>query len=133
MIRLTDPAVSFEFIRSSGPGGQNVNKVSTAVRLKFDLRNSSLPVRIKDRLIKLAGKKYRDGILTIHSQRFRTQQANRRDAVARLDQLLHKASQEPKVRKKTRPTLASKVRRLEIKNLHSRIKAERRAGLKADE
>ena len=117
-----------EFMRSSGPGGQNVNKVATAVRLSFDVRaNRSLPQDVKERLLKLAGAgAARSGVIRIVARRYRTQLANRRDATARLAALLREAAVRPKVRRRTKPTRASKERRLEEKRRESRKKQERR-------
>jgi ribosome-associated protein len=135
MIRVTgtitigEEEIHQQFIRASGPGGQNVNKVATAVQLSFDVAHSpSLPEEVRDRLARLAGKRMtKEGCLIIDARRFRTQEQNRRDAVARLVSLIRQAAQRPKIRKKTQPTLASKERRLESKHRRARIKHLRRA------
>lgn len=141
MIHIT-PAVAIEekeiqedFIRASGPGGQNVNKVATAVQLRFDVTNSpSLTDDVKERLIHLAGKKVTDaGILIIDARRFRTQDQNRQDALQRLIRLIHKALQKPKVRRKTRPTAASRQRRKEEKLHRGNIKRLRRKAFNTDD
>lgn len=121
--------VRFEFLRSSGPGGQNVNKVATAARLTFDVRAArGLPEGVKARLLAAAGPgAARDGVVRIVARRFRTQLANRRDAVARLAALIRRAAVPPKVRRATKPTRASRERRLDEKRRTSRRKAERRA------
>ena len=128
-IRIDEGEVKLEFIRSSGPGGQNVNKVATAVKLRFDAVNStSLPDDVRSRLIRLSGRRINeDGLLIIDARRFRTQDRNRKDAIVRLVELIRKAAQKPKTRIKTRPTLASKKRRLQAKRRHSEIKRMRRA------
>ena len=136
MIRVTgtitigEEEIHQQFIRASGPGGQNVNKVATAVQLRFNVAHSpSLPEEVRERLIRLAGKRVTGGgYLIIDARRFRTQQQNRRDAVARLVGLIRQAAQRPKTRKRTKATLASRERRLEGKRRRGKIKQLRRAG-----
>lgn len=128
-IQLDEGEIRERFIRSSGPGGQNVNKVATAVRLRFDIRNSrSLPEEVRERLIRLAGKRVsREGVLVIEAGRFRTQEQNRRDARERLIRWVRKAAEPLKDRRTTRPTAKSKERRLEEKRLRGEIKRVRKA------
>lgn len=116
-ITIDESEIQEYFVRASGPGGQNVNKVATTVQLRFDVANSrSLPEEVRTRLISLAGNRItEDGILIIDARRFRTQNRNREDAIARLVELIRNAAQRPKIRRKTRPTLTSKIRRLESK------------------
>ena len=130
-IAIDEKEIQQEFIRASGPGGQNVNKVSTAVQLRFDVGNStSLPDDVRERLIRLAGRRItEDGILIIDARRFRAQERNRQDAINRLVELIRKASEKPKPRRKTSPTLASKRRRLDTKHRRGETKRTRRSVL----
>ena len=123
-IKLRPDEIHCDFIRSSGPGGQNVNKVATAVQLRFNVRDTqSLSPEIRDRLIAMAGKRVNaSGELVIEARRFRTQQRNREDAMERLVQMIEKAHIRPKVRHKSRPTAASYARRLQAKKRRSGIK-----------
>jgi len=134
-IAIDDSEIAFEFVRSSGPGGQNVNKVATAVRLEFDVRASrSLPDGVKERLKRLAGKRMGDdGVLAIMARRHRTQEANRRDAMERLIELVRRAGEAPRERRRTKPTVASKERRMDTKRRRGRRKSERRAIHHAEE
>jgi len=124
---LRSGEIQLEFFRSSGPGGQNVNKVSTGVRLRWDLRPSKkVPQSVRDRLTRKAGRKITDGgILVIEARRFRTQERNREDALRRLDDLIRKARSEPKPRRPTKPTETSKERRLEEKKRQGLLKKHR--------
>jgi ribosome-associated protein len=127
-VRLDEGEIRERFIRSSGPGGQNVNKVATAVQLRFDVRNSrSLSDEVRERLIRIAGNRVtREGVLVIEAGRFRTQERNRRDARERLAEWVRKAAVSPRPRKKTRPTAGSKVRRLEDKHQRGEVKRARK-------
>jgi ribosome-associated protein len=134
MIRVTDRISIDEreleerFVRASGPGGQNVNKLSSAVQLRFDVRRSpSLPADVRMRLERLAGRRLtRDGVLVIMAQRHRTQERNRQDALDRLIELIKTASVPPTPRRPTKPTRGSKERRLATKKSRSGIKGLRR-------
>lgn len=124
---IPDDELEESFVRASGPGGQNVNKVSSAVQLRFDAANSpSLPDDVRERLLKLAGKKATaDGVIIITANRFRDQPQNRADARARLAELVEKAAIRPITRRPTRPTLGSKQRRLVAKSVRAGVKAGR--------
>lgn len=128
-IALDEGEVQLESVRSSGPGGQNVNKVATAVQLRFDVaRSPSLPEDVRARLIRLAGNRMtKDGVLVIDARRYRTQERNRDDALAQLKELIRRATVRPKVRQPTKPTAASQAERLARKTRRSRTKQLRRS------
>lgn len=129
-IRLRAEEIQIDFVQAAGPGGQNVNKTATAARLRFDATgSSSLPEAVKVRLLKLGGRRVTlEGVLLIEARRFRTQEANREDALRRLSALIRKASIEPRKRKATRPSQASREERLQEKKRRSEIKKARRSG-----
>ena len=129
MISIPDIALTFRFIHSGGPGGQNVNKVASAVQLRCDLKLwPELPERVRQRLRTLAGRRLTDDdVIVITAQRFRTQEQNRRDALERLSGLVEQALIEPKIRRPTKPTRASRQRRLEGKQQRGQVKRSRGA------
>jgi ribosome-associated protein len=128
-IAIPDNELTFTFIRASGPGGQNINKVATAAQLRFDVSNSpSLPAEVKARLGKLAGARMtQEGVLVIEAKRYRTQEKNRADALLRLTGLLAKAAHRPRVRHATRPSLAARDKRVEFKKKRGAVKKQRQS------
>jgi len=127
-ILIPEEELEFSFVRASGPGGQNVNKVASAVQLRFDAAASpSLPDAVRKRLLRLAGKRVTgEGVLVITARRFRSQHRNREDAVARLVTLVRRATEKPKKRRRTRPTKASVERRLDSKQRRGKLKDSRK-------
>lgn len=128
-IRIPEREIEEHFVRASGPGGQNVNRVATAVQLRFDAGSSpSLPEDVRGRLMRLAGSRLtREGVVVIEARRHRTQEQNRKDALERLKALIRKSAERPRSRKPTRPTRASRRRRLEAKTRKGRLKRLRRS------
>ena len=125
-LSIDENDIDISFVRASGPGGQNVNKLSTAAQLRFDTRRIVLPEDAALRLNRLAGQRMtKDGVIVIHAQRFRTQERNRADAIERLTELLQEAAFRPITRRPTKPTLGSKTRRLEGKKRRSDVKSKR--------
>ena len=130
-ITIPESELSLSFVRSSGPGGQNVNKVSTAVQLRFDVRNSpSLTEEVKEHLARLAGSRMtQEGILVIEARRHRTQEQNRAEALLRLEAYLERASHRPRPRHATRPSLAAQIKRVETKKKRGAVKKLRQLSI----
>jgi ribosome-associated protein len=127
-LAIDEDDIDIAFVRASGPGGQNVNKLATAAQLRFDTNRIVLPDDARARLIRLAGQRMtKEGVIVIHAQRFRTQERNRADAIDRLLELLRESLIRPKPRRPTKPTFGSKQRRLEGKKRRGDIKARRGA------
>jgi ribosome-associated protein len=132
-VHVDERELQIDFVRASGPGGQNVNKVATAAQLRFDVNVSSLPDDVKKRLVRLAGNRMtNEGVLLIEARRFRTQEQNREDAIQRFVELVRKALVPPKARKKTKPTQASKEERLKDKKQRGDVKRQRQKSFRLE-
>lgn len=132
-VHMDERELQIDFVRASGPGGQNVNKVATAAQLRFDVNASSLPEDVKSRLIRVAGNRMtNEGVLLIEARRFRTREQNREDAIQRFVGLVRKALVPPKARKKTKPTQASKEERLKEKKRRGDIKRQRQTSFRLE-
>src|ERR1700722_3657712 len=128
-LTIDESDIEIGFVRASGPGGQNVKKLSTAAQLRFDTRRIALADDVRAQLDRLAGQRMtKDGVIVIHAQRFRTQERNRSDAIDRLVELLREAAIRPTPRRATKPTFGSKQRRLEGKKRRGDVKAKRGSG-----
>ncbi len=129
ILRLAHNELEFAFVRSAGPGGQNVNKVATTAQLRFDVTASaSVPEGMRSRLMRLAGRRLTaDGVLVIEARRYRTQEQNRTDAIARFDELLRRAAQEPRRRVPTKASAASREKRLQSKKKKGDVKRQRQS------
>ena len=126
-ISIEENELQFDFVRAAGPGGQNVNKVSTAVQLRFDIAQSSLPEEVKQRLARIAGGRInKDSVLLIHARQYRTQEQNRYDAQERLAELIRQAAERPKTRRATRPSVTARAARLGAKKQRGELKRTRR-------
>lgn len=122
-VSIEETELQFDFVRATGPGGQNVNKVSTAVQLRFNVNESNIPDEVKERLYKIAaGRINKDGILLIHARQYRTQEQNRYDAQERLVEIIRNATEKPKPRKTTRPSVTARAARLGAKKKRGELK-----------
>lgn len=127
-IVIDEDDLDISFVRASGPGGQNVNKLSTAAQLRYPIAKANLAPDVEARLVTIAGQRLtKDGVIVLHAQRFRTQERNRQDAIDRLSDMLREASIRPKPRRATKPTLGSKMRRLDGKKRRADVKSMRQS------